>query len=96
MSYIPIRSCVSCGAKRPKQALLRIVKSPSGVFEVDTGGKKSGRGAYLCRDPECIQKARKRRGFERSYRGAVPESLYQGTEAFLEEIRKEDGSGKQT
>lgn len=53
----PERSCVSCGAKRPKRQLYRVVRSPAGVVAFDPVGKAPGRGAYLCGEDECLKRA---------------------------------------
>ena len=55
---IPQRQCVGCREMKDKKALLRIVKTPEGEILLDATGKKSGRGAYVCPDPECLKKAR--------------------------------------
>ena len=64
---IPQRQCVGCRTMRDKRDLLRIVKAPDGTISLDTTGKKSGRGAYVCHDPECLKKARKSRALERTF-----------------------------
>ena len=51
--YIPQRTCVACRRVRPKRELIRLVRSSNGRVEVDTGGKSTGRGSYLCRAQEC-------------------------------------------
>jgi len=51
--HIPQRTCVACRRVRPKQELIRLVRSSSGKVEVDTGGKEIGRGSYLCQAQEC-------------------------------------------
>jgi len=51
--HIPQRTCVACRRVRPKQELIRLVRSSSGKVEVDTGGKETGRGSYLCQAQEC-------------------------------------------
>lgn len=53
---IPQRQCVGCRTKRDKRDLLRIVKTPEGEIVLDATGKKSGRGVYVCPDPECLRK----------------------------------------
>ena len=58
---IPQRMCVGCREKRDKKDLLRVVRTPEGQLVLDATGKKSGRGAYVCRDPQCLKKARKSR-----------------------------------
>ena len=56
---IPQRTCNGCGAQKPKKELVRVVRSPEGEVSLDLTGKKPGRGAYICRDIECLKKARK-------------------------------------
>jgi len=51
--HIPQRTCVACRKVKPKRELIRLVRSSSGRVEVDTGGKETGRGSYLCRAQEC-------------------------------------------
>ena len=57
MKKIPERTCMACNKQMPKQDLLRIVKSKDGIIEVDLTGKKNGRGAYICKNAECLKKA---------------------------------------
>lgn len=54
---VPIRRCTGCGESKPKNELVRIVRSPEGECSVDLTGKKSGRGAYVCKSSECLKKA---------------------------------------
>ena len=56
---IPVRQCLGCNEHKPKMELIRIVRSPEGVVSLDLTGKKSGRGAYICRDLKCLKKVRK-------------------------------------
>ena len=69
---IPRRQCVGCREMKEKRALVRVVKSPEGAVSLDFGGKKPGRGAYVCPDPECLKKARKSRALERAFSAAIP------------------------
>jgi predicted RNA-binding protein YlxR (DUF448 family) len=55
--HIPHRSCVACGAARPKRELVRVVRTPEGNVVIDETGKLNGRGAYLCRQRPCWDKA---------------------------------------
>lgn len=64
---IPMRMCLGCGEMKPKRELIRVVKSKEGDISLDLTGKKSGRGAYICKSVECFEKARKARKFERSF-----------------------------
>ena len=65
---------------KDKKALLRIVKTPEGEILLDSTGKKSGRGAYVCPDPECLKKARKSRALERAFDTAIPAEVYDALE----------------
>ena len=56
---IPMRQCLGCNEHKPKAELIRIVRSPEGEVSLDLTGKKSGRGAYICRDLKCLRKVRK-------------------------------------
>ncbi len=51
--HVPLRTCVGCQRVRSKREMVRIVRTPAGEIEVDERGKKSGRGAYLCRRKDC-------------------------------------------
>lgn len=80
---IPQRQCVGCREMKDKKALLRVVKSPEGDVSLDFGGKKPGRGAYVCHDVACLQKARKSRALERAFETAIPAEVYEAMEAEL-------------
>ena len=81
---IPQRQCVGCREMKDKKALLRIVKTPEGEILLDSTGKRSGRGAYVCPDPECLKKARKSRALERAFDTSVPPEVYDALEAQME------------
>ncbi len=55
--HVPQRTCVACRQTTHKRALVRLVCTQAGSVEVDLTGKKAGRGAYLCADPACWEKA---------------------------------------
>ena len=67
----------------PKQTLIRVVRSPEGDFSLDFTGKKSGRGAYICKKTECFVKARKAKRFEKSFECTVPDEIYESLEGEL-------------
>ena len=73
---IPMRMCLGCGEMKPKRELIRVVKSKEGDISLDLTGKKSGRGAYICKSVECFEKARKARKFERSFSCMISEDIY--------------------
>jgi hypothetical protein len=62
---------------KPKRELVRIVRSPEGEVSVDLTGRKSGRGAYICRDDNCLKKSIKSKGLSRSLEVEIPETLYE-------------------
>lgn len=74
---IPLRMCLGCNEMKPKKEMIRMVKSSEGDISLDFTGKKSGRGAYICRNTECFQKARKARRFEKSLSCKIDDSVYE-------------------
>ncbi len=87
---ITMRMCMGCGEMKPKKELIRVVKSPEGDISLDFTGKKSGRGAYICRSKDCFEKARKARRLEKSFSCRIEEEIY---EAMLDELGKEQENG---
>ena len=73
---IPLRMCTGCGEMFDKRTLVRVVKSPDGEISLDLTGKKSGRGAYVCKNPQCLKMARKKRAFERAFSMQISEEVY--------------------
>ena len=73
----PERTCIACNEQREKNNLLRIVKSKDGIIEVDETGKKSGRGAYICKSEECLEKAIKSKRLERIFEKEIENELYE-------------------
>lgn len=92
---IPLRMCTGCGEMKPKKELVRVVKAPEKTLEdgavtgggisLDLTGKKPGRGAYVCHNPECMKKARKARRFEKAFSCKIPEEVYDRMEEELNE-----------
>lgn len=82
---IPMRMCLGCGEMKPKRELIRVVKSKEGDISLDLTGKKSGRGAHICKSVECFEKARKARKFERSFSCMISEDIYNSMEGELRE-----------
>ncbi|MBR2020009.1 MAG: YlxR family protein [Clostridia bacterium] len=81
---IPMRQCLGCNEHKPKIELLRVVRSPEGEISLDFKGKKSGRGAYLCRDLKCLRRARKSHRIDRNLECEIPEAVYDAMEAEME------------
>ncbi|MCR4616161.1 MAG: YlxR family protein [Clostridiales bacterium] len=73
---VPLRKCTGCNEMKPKRELVRVVRSPEGEISLDLTGKKPGRGAYVCKDPECLKMARKAKRFERAFSSAIPDEVY--------------------
>lgn len=82
---IPMRMCLGCGEMKPKKELIRAVKSPDGEVSLDLTGKKSGRGAYICRDINCLKLARKAKRFEKSFECRISDEVYDTMERELNE-----------
>ena len=72
---IPMRKCVGCGEMKSKKEMLRVIKTPEDLIELDSTGRKNGRGAYICFSKECLLKAVKNRGLERSLKIYVPKEV---------------------
>ena len=82
---IPIRTCLGCQNKRPKRELLRIIKTPEGNIEIDPTGKKSGRGAYLCYNKECLEEALREKRLCRELKQDIPPQTINELRRFLED-----------
>ena len=80
---IPTRRCTGCGEHFPKNTLIRVLRTPEGEIVLDLVGKKSGRGAYICKNPTCFKKARKARRLEASLECSIPEEVYERMEEEL-------------
>jgi len=72
---IPMRQCLGCREMKPKKELLRAVKSPTGEVSLDNTGKKPGRGAYVCNNPDCINRITKSKAFSRAFKTQTPDSM---------------------
>lgn len=77
---IPERICIGCQQVKPKNELIRIVKSPEGEISIDKTGKKSGRGAYICQKEECLKLAEKSRRIEKSFSCRIDAAVYEELE----------------
>ena len=80
----PERRCTGCGQTKLKKDLIRVLRAPDGTLSIDTTGKKSGRGAYICNKKECFLKARKSRRIENSLKCQISDQLYDQLEKQIE------------
>lgn len=85
---VPLRKCLGCNESFPKKELIRVVRTPEGKIELDFVGKKSGRGAYICKKVSCFKKAHKSKRFERSLECEIPEEIFTELEVELMENEK--------
>jgi len=82
----PTRKCVGCNEMKEKQQLLRIVRDKEGNVFIDPTGKKSGRGAYICRDIKCFEAAKKCRRLEKAFDTRIPDEIYATLKEQLESL----------
>ncbi len=85
---IPLRQCVGCGEMKDKRDMMRVAKTPEQEITLDLGKKANGRGAYLCKNSECLKKAIKNKGLERSLKTGMPAEL---TDRLLKEYETLEG-----
>lgn len=86
---IPLRQCVGCGEMKSKKEMMRVLKTAEEGIVLDVTGRKNGRGAYLCISRECLLKAKKNRGLERSFKMSIPEDVYDCLEKEFDESGEE-------
>jgi predicted RNA-binding protein YlxR (DUF448 family) len=82
---IPMRQCLGCNEHRPKKEMIRVVRTPEGEIVLDTVGKKSGRGAYICPRKTCFARARKSKRIETVLECKIPEEIYDEMEKNISE-----------
>ena len=80
MKKTPMRKCTGCGEMKDKKEMIRAIRNDEGKLELDMTVRKNGRGAYICNDIECLRKARKNKGLERSFKMPVPPEVYEQIE----------------
>ena len=83
---VPMRKCVGCQEMKSKKEMLRIIRTQEGEFLLDATGKKNGRGAYICPSSECLSKAIRQKGLERSFKQAIPQDVYEMLEREMSEL----------
>lgn len=83
---IPMRQCLGCNEHKPKAELIRVVRTPDGETVLDFTGKKSGRGAYVCRSLSCLRKARKSKRIEKNLDCPISDEVYDKMESEIESV----------
>ena len=86
---IPMRVCIGCGVSKSKKEFMRVLKTPEDEFMLDATGKMNGRGAYLCKNAECLKKAIKSKGLDRSFKMTIPKEVYAKLEEEFNNIEGE-------
>ena len=81
---IPQRQCMGCRERKEKRAMIRVVRCTDGEVRLDFSGKLNGRGAYVCPEMTCLQKARKSKALERALETPIPETVYNRLEKEME------------
>lgn len=86
---IPMRQCTGCREMKSKKEMIRVLKTAEDEIVLDATGKKNGRGAYLCYSGDCLEKAMKNRGLERSLKVPIPSEVFDNLKKELEAIEKQ-------
>ena len=86
MKKVPLRQCIGCQEMKSKKEMIRVIKTAEDEIMLDATGCKNGRGAYLCPSMECLKKAVKGKGLERSFKMAIPKEVYETLEKEMEEL----------
>ena len=86
---VPMRKCVGCQEMKSKKEMIRVIRTSEGEFLLDATGRKNGRGAYLCPNGGCLEKAVKNKGLERSFKQAIPKEVYEALEKEMEVLESE-------
>jgi predicted RNA-binding protein YlxR (DUF448 family) len=83
---VPMRKCLGCLEMKEKKSLIRVVRSNEGTYDIDLSGKKNGRGAYVCKQVACFNKAEKSKGLERAFKEKIPTGVYEALRKEIEAI----------
>ena len=86
MKKVPLRQCIGCQEMKSKKEMIRVIKTAEDEIILDTTGRKNGRGAYICPGSECLQKAIKCKGLERSFKMPIPKDVYEMLQKEMEEF----------
>ena len=86
---IPLRQCVGCGEMKGKKDMMRVLKTAESDICLDVTGKKNGRGAYVCKNEDCLKLARKNKGLERSFKMSISKEVYDTLEEEFKNLETE-------
>lgn len=86
---IPQRKCIGCGEIKSKREMVRVLRETDGTISIDATGRKNGRGAYICPTADCLKKAVKTKGLERSFQMAIPHEIYEILEKEMAAIEEQ-------
>lgn len=86
MKHIPMRTCIVCRRQADKSEFLRIVRKPDGEIVIDSNGRMSGRGAYICKNGSCMTDALKKRALNRVYKEQIDVKVYEALASAYNEI----------
>ena len=85
MKKLPQRTCIGCGQQKDKRDLIRVVKNNQGEIFLDKSGKEPGRGAYICDNPECLERLIKSRKLEKSFKMKIEDNIYNKLKEMIKE-----------
>lgn len=77
MKKVPQRTCMGCNAKKEKRELIRIVKNNNGEINIDFTGKMEGRGTYICKNEDCLNKAMKNKRITKVFEKEITKEIYE-------------------
>lgn len=86
---VPMRKCVGCQEMKNKKEMLRVLRTSEDEFMLDATGRKNGRGAYVCFSKDCLSKAIKNKGLERSFKQTIPKEVYENLEKEMEQLEND-------
>ncbi|MBP3284934.1 MAG: YlxR family protein [Clostridia bacterium] len=90
LKKIPIRTCIGCNETKPKKELIRVVKSPEGEVSIDFTGRANGRGAYICNNVSCLEKAVKTKRLSKAFSMQIDMQIYEELRKTIEEQSSEE------
>ena len=88
LKKVPIRTCIGCNEAKPKRELIRVVKTAEGDVSIDFTGRANGRGAYICNNVDCLEKAVKTRRLSRAFSMQIDMQIYEDLRKAIEEQDK--------